>query len=148
MATHVLSMTYPPKIERVFKGEITQTIRRWWPGKPLKKVGDSLIIHTWEGKPYRSKWGKRLYATITHADIIALDTITDEELTALAELDGIEPPTAEELKRTLSKLNGGLVGGDYQVIRWMPLMTEETWIFSGIHRDAAILEETRQGRVE
>ena len=128
MTTHILSMTYAPKIEKVFSGEITQTIRRWWPGQPKKMIGDDLLIHTWEGKPYRSKWGKRMYAEITYLDIIDLDTITDEELTILAELDGIEPPTAEELKRTLSRLNGGLVGGDYQVIRWKPV-DDETWIF-------------------
>lgn len=127
MTTHILSMTYAPKIKRVFSGEITQTIRRWWPGKPEKMVGDDLIIHTWEGKPYRSKWGKRLYAEITYLEIIDLLDASPEKLEELARLDGIDPPTAQELKNAIGGLNHGIVG-KYQVIRWRPVDNGE-WIF-------------------
>ena len=126
MTTHILSMTYAPKIEKVFSGEITQSIRRWWPGQPKKMIGDDLLIHTWEGKPYRSKWGKRLYAEITYLDIIDLTTMTYPELDELAKLDGIDPPTGAELKKVLWGLNG--INFDYQIIRWKPV-DDETWIF-------------------
>jgi hypothetical protein len=123
-------MTYAPKIERVFSGEITQTIRRWWPGQPKKMIGDDLLIHTWEGKPYRSKWGKRLYGIVTYAEIVDLLNLSVEELDELAILDGIVPPNGEELKRTLARLNHGCLSGDYQIIRWLPYMTEERTVIN------------------
>jgi hypothetical protein len=64
MTTHILSLTYPPKIPLVKSGECTQTIRLHNPDRP-KKVGDKLILHTWEGKPYRSKWDWRLETEIS-----------------------------------------------------------------------------------
>ena len=54
MTTHILSMTYGPKIAGVMDGSIRQTIRH----TERIKVGDKLILHTWTGKPYRSPWGK------------------------------------------------------------------------------------------
>ena len=63
MTTHILSLTYAPKIPLVKSGDCTQTIRLHNPEKP-KMVGDKLLLHTWAGKPYRSKWDWRLKTSI------------------------------------------------------------------------------------
>ena len=60
MSKHVMSMTCPAKLEAVFSGECTQTIRLG--GK--YSVGDEILIHDWEGRPYRSKWGRRLRVVV------------------------------------------------------------------------------------
>lgn len=59
MATHIMALTYKPKIEAVKSLECRQTIRLLNPVRP-KKVGDNFILHTWAGKPYRSGWDWRL----------------------------------------------------------------------------------------
>lgn len=115
-----MAMTYPPKIEAVFFGSIRQSIRAWFPGKPYKRVGDKLLIHTWRDKPYRSKWGNRLEAIITEEFLITIHDQDEAFLSELAVLDGIVPPTATGLKETLSTLNPGYTGF-YQVVRWKPV---------------------------
>ena len=71
MTTHILSLTYAPKIPLVKSGECTQTIRLHNPNR-LKKVGDKLILHTWEGKPYRSKWDWRLETEISELKLLSI----------------------------------------------------------------------------
>lgn len=63
MRTHVMGLTYGPKIDAVFSGECHQTIRLVRSDAPWN-VGDKLILHTWTGRPYRSPWGRRLDARI------------------------------------------------------------------------------------
>ncbi len=144
MTTHILSMTYGPKIEAIKRGEIARTIRRYNPKKP-KKVGDGLLIHTWAGKPYRSKWDWRLRTNIEDKTFLyfpdrwnaypqllfdgGTDWVETDEigLSNIALLDGIpqEPTprlTAELLCRTLRELNGlvelGLMGSTWEIIDW------------------------------
>jgi len=135
-ADHIMSFTYEPKIDRVWSGEITQTIRR--KGKTEKKVGDKILFHTWTGRPYRSKWGKRLLVEIEELITIQIfnkgfrvwDEVDDiwvwyswigSFAQHLAELDGIDPPTGQELARLLFELNKSKEGEEYQIIRWKVL---------------------------
>lgn len=136
--THILSLTYKPKIEAVMAGTCRQTIRRYNPARP-KMPGDKLILHTWQGKPYRSPWGFRLETAIK--DVVRLrleDYFQDGTLQwvgeldpgmenfvpiypeAFAELDGIVPATREGLESTLKALNGldTIEGVEWEVIRW------------------------------
>jgi len=144
MTTHILSMTYGPKIEAVKRGEVARTIRRYNPKKP-KKVGDRLLIHTWAGKPYRSKWGWRMTTEVIDKTILhfpmrwmaypqllfngGTDYVETDEigLANIALLDGIPQQstptlTAELLCRTLRELNGlvelGLMGSTWEIIDW------------------------------
>lgn len=130
MTTHIMSFTYEPKIPRVWSGDITQTIRK--KGKREKKVGDKILFHTWTGRPYRSKWGKRLLVEITEILNIRVfeDYMEDNygpirwdhpRINLIAIWDGIEPPTGPELKRLLFDLNKSKDGDEYQIIRWKVL---------------------------
>ena len=138
MTTHILSLTYAPKIPLVKSGEVTQTIRLHNPDRP-KKVGDKLILHTWEGKPYRSKWDWRLETKIS--EVILLDwgrSIEDAQtsihngefwesyepvslaqLAEIARLDGIKAYWMD-LAETLMKLNGlkKIELTVWDIIRW------------------------------
>jgi len=131
MTTHILSMTYPPKIEGVRHGTIRQTIRRFNPERPFE-IGDKLLIHGWEGKPYRSPWNWRMDAELK--EVLALDCYSDHVMqdgwlrwswgemhpTWLAQKDGIEPPTGEALKAVLERFHGKFTDEPvrFQVIRW------------------------------
>ena len=108
-------------------GECTQTIRLHNPDRP-KKVGDKLILHTWAGKPYRSKWDWRLETEIS--ELVKL-RITEgwsmnyfllKELREIAKLDGIKIPSVDGLIDTLMKLNHLSVPELYEctwdIIRW------------------------------
>ena len=134
MATHILILTYAPKIPLVKSGECTQTIRLHNPDKP-KKVGDKLILHTWEGKPYRSKWDWRLETEISELEQLTFsypEWVFDEKihhrLYELARQDGIPVPIHEfpnlkmafDLTDTLAKLNGmrTVSGKLWDIIRW------------------------------
>lgn len=139
MAKHVMALTYAPKIEAVKRGECCQTIRRYNPERP-KHPGDKLTLHTWAGRPYRSKWDWRLETTISRilrlyfpgikdgvrptasAQGESAWHISDEMLTAIAIADGIEDPSAASLRATLKRLNGidSLIGTEWEVIRWNP----------------------------
>jgi hypothetical protein len=146
MATHIMSLTYAPKIDAVKSGQINQTIRLV---RSLvdKKKGDKLILHTWEGKPYRSKWGWRLETRIKESLLLMVDDHNEwwiydnldferglpiqphwrqlflDELMDFAKLDGIDPPTFGGLCHTLAKLNGlsSLAATYWNVIRWEPI---------------------------
>ena len=143
MATHILSLTYVPKIPLVKSGEITQTIRLHNPERP-KKVGDKLILHTWEGKPYRTKWDWRLETSIE--DLTLLRFLSDSMpllffhrgkawvptddigLYNIAIADGVRQSfpdanpsfEASVFKDTLVKLNRlkGLFNTTWDIIRW------------------------------
>ena len=136
--THILSLTYAPKIEAVKAGEIKQTIRSWDSMRP-KKVGDKLILHTWSGKPYRTPWGWRLETKLSAVlnigysdgdwfgpywnkgnEFLGNKLLSDVYIDSIARLDGIEPPTREGLENTLMKLNGlkTLEGTLWDVLRW------------------------------
>ena len=71
MTNHVLALTYKPKISAVFAGTCRQTIRPYSKVKP-KRIGDGFILHTWEGKPYRSKWGTTLSGKFTDVFMLAI----------------------------------------------------------------------------
>jgi len=133
MKKHVMSMTYPPKIEPVQTGECTQTIRI---GRKFE-VNDSILIHGWSGKAYRSKWNNQMRINVVDAIPILVDQhlgigtqLPEIKLTKwhcwnsdvvnrLAELDFIDPPTGEALKWVLFGLNGAPCGPTpYQIVRW------------------------------
>jgi hypothetical protein len=142
MTTHIMSMTYGPKIEGVRNGTIRQTIRRLNPERPFE-LGDEVLIHGWAGKPYRSPWDWRLKAEVQELDWLKVDgscwaiikhddLIGEGHCTAaspwgyehgvidgIAKADGIEPPTGCELKAVLERFHGPFVGEmEFQVIRW------------------------------
>ena len=138
MATHILSLTYAPKIPLVKSGECTQTIRLHNPDKP-KRVGDKLILHTWAGRPYFSKWDWRLNTKIS--ELILLDwgwcvkdaqtsihngefwesyePVCEVALGEIARQDGIFP-TWLHLVETLKKLNDleSIWLTEWDIIRW------------------------------
>lgn len=116
MVTHIMSLTYVPKIEAVKAGTIRQTIRLQR-SLNVKRQGDGLILHTWAGKPYRSQWDWRIKTTIKEVttllyqdgkwwDFQTYQLLDDADLRAIAARDGIEEPTRENLEATLKKLNG------------------------------------------
>ena len=123
-----LPLTYRPKIARVASGEIRQTIR---PGLKYQ-VGDQVSFHGWEGLPYRSRWTNRTpYHKLTEViNIVVLQRgildpwgyvfrWTDPACHELARLDGIDPPTGEELGRLFTTMYDLPDDGmDFQVIRW------------------------------
>ena len=75
MTTHILAITYQPKIEGVKNGIIRQTIRLFNPKNP-RKVGDKVILHGWKGKPYRSPWSWRREEKVTVVlDMVAMETV-------------------------------------------------------------------------
>ncbi|MCK5606842.1 hypothetical protein KAR91_33375 [Candidatus Pacearchaeota archaeon] len=134
MKKHVMALTYPPKIEAVRNGECTQTIRI---GERVA-VGDSILFHGWEGKPYRSKWDWRKRVVVTEVipvcfsyygmhwiiegnDFYSFFEWGEPVIDKLAMSDNILPPTGWELRKVLFKLNGGIPLNKpekYQIIRW------------------------------
>jgi hypothetical protein len=135
MTTHILSMTYAPKIAGVRNGSIRQTIRKYNPKRPFK-VGDKLIIHGWESKPYRSPWNWRIEVHIDQLpEFEARDNGVNDlapvagykfhawnstVMDRIAKLDGIDPPTGVALKEVLEKFHGEFSFNPvrFQVIRW------------------------------
>ena len=125
MTKHVMAITYQPKIEPVKDGRCTQTIRK---GNKIS-VGDEILFHGWDGRPYRSKWSWRKRVTVIYEFSI---TVVDEGLWCLefhkwnsafvdmmAYDDFIDPPTGEALKAVLFGLNGApKEPEEYQIIRW------------------------------
>jgi len=123
-----LPLTYRPKIARVASGEIRQTIR---PGLKYT-VGDWVAVHGWEGRPYRSRWtGRTPYFELKKViDIvlfpegignqwICLIPWGDRAADELAQRDGIDPPTGQELGRVLMEMHDLPDDGmDFQVLRW------------------------------
>ena len=128
MKKYVMAITYPPKIEPVREGKCIQTIRK---GRRFS-VGDSILIHGWEGRPYRSKWNWRLRVEVKHINNISVDEHgihrashaiplrwDSERVDDIAKNDYISPATGEELKNVLFGLNGAPTEPEpYQIIRW------------------------------
>jgi hypothetical protein len=127
-----LPLTYRPKIARVASGEIRQTIRpglKYW-------VGDLVSFHGWEGLPYRSRWTNRTgYYELIHVSDIQIGPAgikkrcddrwvrecpwNSPAADHLARLDGIDPPTGQELGwlfTTMYDLPDD--GMDFQILRW------------------------------
>jgi len=125
---HVLAFTAQFKIPAVISGECTQTIRP--KSKRPRKVGDGLMVHGWEGRPYWSKWSWRIEGLVITG---VLDISVWPDGIFYKNLDrfvGWGHPVVEELAildgcpdvRTLRRwfkdhydLEGGL---DAQIIRW------------------------------
>lgn len=149
MTRHIMSLTYMPKIGPVKRGECTQTVRLLaGPGeilpddtRRLKRVGDEILLHTWEGVPYRSRWDWRQRYILSEVLVIYCDPdgmwrwspldpvhgddweclpISNTTLLDIVQRDHIDPPTILEWERTLSSLNGfqDLGDTDWQVLRW------------------------------
>ena len=113
-----IPMSYAPKLDAVFDGTCTQTIRRG-----LKyAVGERRWIYEWSGKPYRSKWGRRMLVEITDVQRVELNELTldfttdtgatvftcgwaQEDARRLAADDHIDPPTGLGLRDVLKGLN-------------------------------------------
>lgn len=143
MTTHILSMTYQPKIEGVRNGTIRQTIRIYNPKRPFK-VGDKLLIHGWEGRMYRSPWSWRMEEVVKELDRLDCDSdvwvlwdnydlkhegfcsavnpyeCQHDVIDAIAKADGISPATGLELKNVLERYHGKFTDKPvrFQVIRW------------------------------
>lgn len=138
---YILPLTYAPKIPAVLHGECTQTIRAGW----KFKVGDLVMFHGWEGRPYRSKWsfrtpyweihtvwdvivthyGMQFPELKVHYDFSPKQFVHWDFLNWLAVLDGIEPPNGATLGNVLLSMNkivptvNNLFGEcEMQVIRW------------------------------
>jgi hypothetical protein len=135
MRKHVLPLTYPPKIPAVLKGECTQSIRE---GQRFS-IGDLIMFHGWEGKPYRSKWSFRTpywpiwynqgilvtekgwFVSLNHKGNLCSPVIPWENYRSdmLAAMDGIVPATGKELYRVLSSMHKIPVEGlRMQIVRW------------------------------
>ena len=131
MTTHIISMTYPPKIDGVRDGTIRQTIRAYNPKFPFK-LDDKLLIHGWSGKPYRSPWSWRISGVVKELDHLWVDSdiwalkdhydLTHSGLATaisfwdtphhridkIAKVDGIDPPTGLGLKKVIEGFHGRL----------------------------------------
>ncbi len=133
MTTHILSMTYGPKIAGVRNGTIRQTIRVLNPEKPYR-AGDKIHIHGWSGRPYRSSWSWRL--TVFAQPSARFDAYADrvedvynahrrhdwdsKTMDHTAQQDGIDPPTGLALKAVLEGFHGKFTDKPvrFHVIRW------------------------------
>lgn len=142
---HIRSLTYRPKIEAVFNGECRQTIRlipkdKDHPGAPSLpkiKVGDTILFHTWAGRPYRSKWDRRMTVKVVQTIPIfnwdgcwhhwppSCEPITESQMDWIAKQDGIEPAIGVALEQLLMKLNGlnQLHDTDWLIIRFEKVVT-------------------------
>lgn len=138
--THVKALTYAPKIAAVLQGECCQTIREINPNADPSKhvhVGDTIIFHGWEGRPYRSSWSKwRLTVDVTTVEELRADRPDGFAIRRpgavftgkwsgmladhLARWDHIDPPTGHGLRRVLERLNGPMDGRVFNIIRWNP----------------------------
>lgn len=137
MSKHIKAFTYEPKIPDVICGNCVQTIRP--EGKNPVEVGDIIIFHGWEGKPYRSKWSWRLEVTINYVNRCWID---DEGISCwwmgvfhkswwesktvdkLAKLDGFSPAEGVELKKVLLGMHNLDGQTPFQIIRWDPLLNK------------------------
>jgi len=77
---HCIPLTCEVKIEAVHRGEITKTIRKYNPNCP-KRVGDKIMFHGWEGKPYRTNWTDRTpYWEIISIERLWFAVTTDNQI--------------------------------------------------------------------
>ena len=128
-----LPLTYKPKIQGVLEGTIVQSIRI----DTDLKVGDFVAFHGWSGTPYHSHWSFRTpFMPLNMAMPVKLNIKNDAFyfpetgetyrrpsgfLNDLAALDGIDPPTTEELVRILRSMHGkGTLQG--KILRWDPAL--------------------------
>lgn len=118
---HVMSITYPDKIDAVQDGRCCQTIRK---GRKVS-IGDEINFVGYDGKAWR-KW-----VTVTKIINIYISDIGISQpcrgciewnkmwVNYLARLDFINPPTGEALRDVLFGLNGAPdEPQEYQIIRW------------------------------
>jgi len=133
MTTHIMAMTYAPKVEGIKDGTIKQTIRVVNPNRPFQ-THEKVIIHGWEGKPYRSPWSWRIETVIVEAgefnayasgvadvnDNFRFHTWNSPVMDRIARLDGICPPTGMALKEVLEEFHGKFTDEPirFQIIRW------------------------------
>ncbi len=124
---HVKALTYAPKIEAVRSGQCKQTIRPV--GRKEIRVGDVLILHGWEGRPYRSPWSWRMEVTVTRVDCVFItkegwvwtDTcsyVEWRELDAVAQKDGIDPPTGIAMGELFNSMYDLTEGRVCNIIGW------------------------------
>lgn len=136
---HSMPMTCKDKLERVFSGEIRQTIRR---GQRYQE-GDALTIFEWTGTPYRSKWGRRIDEKvkvvfpimvkdsgvgvfndgIVKNGLVNLSVVpwSSDYINTLAWMDGVKPASGVRLKKVLMEMHPDLDmknGEIFQVVRW------------------------------
>ena len=133
---HIMAMTYKPKVDAVFEGRCKQTTRMGW----KVEEGDHILFHEWLGKPYHSKWGRRLDVDIIHVNNcllfeqymsfpnpspLAMHIPWESyDMKVIAKLDGIEGsalwPLGNTYKSVLKRLNGikTFHGQKAQIIRW------------------------------
>jgi len=134
LTTHIIAVTYKPKIAGVRDGSIRQTIRPGWE----RKVGDKVLLHGWEGRPYWSKWSWRrdevlncitnviftdeaLFVVDTYDSAVGAESFLFPWCSAwvqhVSKMDGIEPATGEALKFVLEGY-GAEDGDRMQILRW------------------------------
>jgi hypothetical protein len=135
---HIMAMTYKPKVDAVFDGKCKQTTRMGW----KVSVGDSALFHEWLGKPYYSKWGRRLDVTIPRVfncylyeswmtfprpSLLPFHVRWDSsQMSTIAVLDGIAPEGRDPInlgptyKKVLKELNGikTFHGEKAQIMNW------------------------------
>lgn len=140
MTHHIKAFSYAPKIPGVLNDTIRQTIRC---GRKVAKF-DEILFHGWKGKPYREGWSWRKKVVVTEAVPVEIwpfgilwmgeDKFFPESpkrsprpwatLDALAKMDGIFPPTGNELGALLTvmpKISKDIRETGYsdaQIIRW------------------------------
>lgn len=120
-----LPLTYEKKIEPVLKGEISQSIRF----DSKINIGDWIAFHGWARRPYLSWSFRTPYLQVRYAEPILVfeDQLmirgvhlskNNSLLNELAYLDGIDPPTGEELLKVLLSYRPST--NNAQIIRWDP----------------------------
>jgi len=131
MRTHIKAFIYKDKIPDVLSGKCTQTIRPR--GKHPVEVGDYILFHGWESKPYKSKWSWRMKKVRVFSIIdcsISREGIaswlgdafypwSDTVVTRMAKLDYINPPTGEALGKLLNSMYDLRKSRPFQIIRWI-----------------------------
>jgi hypothetical protein len=127
VTTHIKALTYAPKIEAVKLGACKQTIRP--AGRKEIKVGDFLILHGWEGRPYHSPWDWRIEVTVTRVDYVFMtnggwvwtDTCSGvdwNELDDVAQKDYIDPPTGIAMGELFNSMYDLSEGKVFNIIGW------------------------------
>jgi len=98
---HTISMAYKPKIEPVFNRECHRTLRF------TRKIkgGDKLLIHDWAGKPYRSKWGRRLYVEVVCVRHVIIDMICIKTLDRTGD-NWFSTPWEDDIAAYMAKEDG------------------------------------------
>lgn len=121
---HILSLIYDSKIQAVLAGTCRQTIRL---GNRFA-VGDQIMFHGWEARPYRSKWSFRTpyypVEQVINITILLRGIAMPHEfrpwplLDEIARLDGIVPPTGEALRDVLLGMHTITGPMPAQIVRW------------------------------